>query len=108
MTVQVAPGTRVSVRPLAGIRSDTPLRIVPQRGAARRQPCARRRASTTRAVYAWGSLAKEEPKPFLLKVAVVREDLGEGMPAHGVHGDAVGEAIVLIRAPFIQREALQE
>ena len=50
----------------------------------------------------------QELKPFLLKVAIVCEDLGEGMPAHGVHGNTVSEAIVLIRTLFIQRETLEE
>ena len=44
----------------------------------------------------------------MLKVAVVCEDLGKGMPAHDVHGNAVGEAVVFIRALFIQRKALEE
>jgi hypothetical protein len=41
-------------------------------------------------------------------VACVHEDRGEGMPAHDVHRDAVGEAIMPIRAPFIQCEAPEE
>ena len=44
----------------------------------------------------------------MLKVAIVCEDRGEGMPAHGVHGNTVSEAIVLIRALFIQRETIEE
>jgi hypothetical protein len=38
----------------------------------------------------------------LLIVAVVREDLGETMAAHHVHGDTVCEAVVLIGTLFIE------
>ena len=44
----------------------------------------------------------------MLKVAVVCEDLGEGVPAHDVHGNAVGEAIMFIRALFIEGKAFEK
>jgi hypothetical protein len=53
------------------------------------------------------ALAEAELKAFWFKVAVVCEEIAEGMLAHEVHGDVVSEAIMLIRAPFIQREAFQ-
>jgi hypothetical protein len=70
--------------------------------------CAEDGNMTARTVHGCGSLAEEELKAFLLKVAVVREDLGEAMSSHDVHGDTVRQAVVLIRALFIQREAVQE
>ena len=108
MTAQVAPTANVSVRALSRIALLTRSFRPPPAGAARRQRRGRRRVSTARAVYACSPLAEEELKPFLLKVAIVCEDLGEGMPAHGVHGNTVCETIVLIRALFIQRETLEE
>jgi hypothetical protein len=66
------------------------------------------RASTARAVYACGSLAKEGLKALLLKMAVVREDLNDIVLSRGVYGNTVSEAVLLIRALFIQHEALKE
>jgi hypothetical protein len=51
---------------------------------------------------------KEEPETFLRKMAVVREDLDEVVLPHDVHGNAVGEAVLLIGALFVECEARKE
>jgi hypothetical protein len=56
----------------------------------------------TRERHHAGRLPEEALKSFLLKVAVLREDLGETMAAHHVHGDTVCEAVVLIGTLFIE------
>ena len=88
--------------PLQDSPPDALLQAAPRRG------CTAIASQAKASFYRSGPLAEDELKPFLLKVAIVCEDLGEGMPAHGVHGNTVSEAIVLIRALFIQRETLEE
>jgi hypothetical protein len=47
-------------------------------------------------------------KAFLGEVAVVGEDVGEALTAHGLHGNTVGQAIPLVQAGFIEGQASQE
>ena len=54
-------------------------------------------------------LPVEDPnESFLLKMAVTGEDLPNSLLPHDVHGDAVHQAVALIRAPFVQRQAGEE
>ena len=47
-------------------------------------------------------------KPFLGKVVVVGQHVREPFPAHHLHGDAVRQAVGLVRACFIEGQRLQE
>jgi hypothetical protein len=45
---------------------------------------------------------------FLHEAVVVGEDVGEAFLAHGVHGDAVGEGVVLVGALTEEIESADE
>jgi hypothetical protein len=53
-------------------------------------------------------LAKDELKALLRKMAVVREDLDDIVLSHGVHGNTVSEAVLLIGALFVECDAIKE
>ena len=52
--------------------------------------------------------AKQRPKPFLLKMVVVGEHVGQPFPAHGLHGNAIGEAVALVGTSGVKIEARQK
>jgi len=39
---------------------------------------------------------------------VPRQDLGQTLPTHRLYRDAVGQAVTLVEAGLVQREAVQE
>ncbi len=41
---------------------------------------------------------KQDVKPFLGKVMVIREHIRQPFAAHGFHGDTVGEAVGFVQA----------
>src|SRR5262245_28677127 len=51
---------------------------------------------------------KQDLKPFLEKMAVVRQCLAEPLPLHDRHRAAVRVAVVLIQARLIQAQGLQK
>src|SRR5712691_1893206 len=55
-----------------------------------------------------GGSWEQDVKAFLGEVAVVGEDVGKALAAHGLHGNTVGQAIPLVQAGFIEGQASQE
>jgi hypothetical protein len=47
-------------------------------------------------------------KTFLHEVAVVGEDVGETLAAHGLHGNTVGQAVFLIGPGCIERQGIEK
>ena len=52
--------------------------------------------------------SKEGSKAFLLEVAVVGEHLSDALPAHGLHGDAVGQTVALVGTLLVKAKARKE
>ena len=48
-------------------------------------------------------LAEQDVKAFLGKMVIVRQDIHEALAAHDVHGDTIREAVLLIKARFVER-----
>jgi len=52
--------------------------------------------------------AEERPEALLLEMPVVGEHVGQSFPAHGLHRDAVGEAITFVRSGGVKIEPGQK
>jgi hypothetical protein len=53
-------------------------------------------------------VAKERAETFPLEVPVVRERFREPLPAHCLHGNAIGEAVALIGTIPVERKTGQK
>jgi hypothetical protein len=49
-------------------------------------------------------IAEQGPESLLLKMLIVRQNLGKPMLAHGLHGDAIGHAVVLVQTRAVKVE----
>jgi hypothetical protein len=47
-------------------------------------------------------------KPFLREMIIMRQDFGNAFPMHHQHRDAVGQAVALVGAGFVEGQAGQE
>jgi hypothetical protein len=47
-------------------------------------------------------------EPLPCEVIVMREDFGDALLAHALHRDAIGEAVLLVRAGFVKSKAVEE
>src|SRR5437867_1051985 len=47
-------------------------------------------------------LRKEDTETFLREMVIVGQDFCQPFAAHHLHGDAIGEAVFLVRAVFVQ------
>jgi hypothetical protein len=50
----------------------------------------------------------QDGEAFLLEVVVVSQNFGGRFLAHDQHGNAVGQAVFLVRAGFVERKTAQE
>ena len=58
--------------------------------------------------YRVKGLRKQDGKTFLREVMIVGQDFRETFAAHGLHGNAIREAIGFIRLGFIKRHSLKK
>ena len=58
-------------------------------------------------VVAFGR-SEQDGEAFLIEVVVVSQNFGDRFLGHDQHGDAVGEAVFLVRAGFVERKTAQE
>ncbi len=49
--------------------------------------------------------AEQHLEPFLLKVSIIGENVGQSFVAHRLHRNAISQAVAFIGAGFVQREA---
>ena len=47
-------------------------------------------------------------KPFLPKMMIVREHVGQPCTAHGLHRDAICQTVFFVGAGFVQRQAFEK
>jgi hypothetical protein len=53
-------------------------------------------------------LRKQDVKAFLHEMMVIGEHVREALAAHGLHGDAIRQAILLIQAGSVKREGIEK
>jgi hypothetical protein len=51
---------------------------------------------------------KQDVKAFLREMMIVGQDIRKPILAHGLHRNTVGQAILLIRAGFIERQGIKK
>src|SRR2546423_14602628 len=59
-------------------------------------------------VLSLSGLPEQRAQAFLLKMTIVRENLRQSFLAHGLHGDAIREAVAFARAATVEFETCQE
>src|SRR5262249_4478713 len=52
--------------------------------------------------------SEQNGEAFLREVVVVGEDFGDAPVAHRLHGDAIGQAVALVRALLVERQSGEE
>ncbi len=55
-----------------------------------------------------GVRAEQRTEAFLLKVSIIGKSVGQPFPAHGLHRNAIGQTVTLVRAVAIKLHASQE
>ncbi len=51
---------------------------------------------------------EQDGETLLREMIIMRQDVGDAFLSHGFHRDAVGEAVILVEAGFVECEAVEE
>ena len=52
--------------------------------------------------------SQQEDETLLPEMMIMRQDFGDGFLTHGLHRDAVGQAVFLVRAGLVESKAVKE